>query len=46
VEIDVTATIAGEGSYSFGLDSAASVSVYYASRESESPPELVIELAP
>jgi len=36
----------GTRSYTFGLESAASVSVYYGSRESEAPPELVIELAP
>jgi hypothetical protein len=46
VEIDVSSAIAGDGSYGFGLDSTASVSVYYASRESATPPELVIELAP
>jgi PKD repeat protein len=46
VEVDVTAAIAGDGSYGFGLENAASVSVYYGSRESATPPELVIELAP
>jgi hypothetical protein len=46
VEIDVTSAIAGDGSYGFGLENAESVSAYYRSRESASPPELVIELQP
>jgi hypothetical protein len=44
VEVDVTSTVVGDGTYAFGLDSASANLAYYASRESASPPELVIEL--
>jgi PKD repeat protein len=43
VEIDVTAEVAGDGVYSFGIASSSANSVYYSSREGANPPELVIE---
>ncbi len=45
VEIDVTSTITGDGSYAFGLGGGSSNTAYYGSRESGDPPQLVIEMA-
>jgi PKD repeat protein len=46
VEVDVTSAVTGNGSYAFGLGSASTDSVYYGSRESAHPPQLVIETLP
>lgn len=46
VEWDVTAAVAGNGVYSFGLRNAARNAVHYASAEGTRPPELVIERGP
>jgi len=44
VEFDVSAVITGNGTYSFGLTSSSSNSVFYNSREAlQNPPELVLE---
>jgi hypothetical protein len=45
IELDVTAAITGEGTYSFGLTSNSSDRAYYNSKEGTNPPELVIETA-
>ena len=42
VEFDVTAAIAGNGLYSFGLETTSSNSVLYSAKESGQPPLLVI----
>jgi hypothetical protein len=42
VELEVTAAIAGEGMYSFGLKNATVDVVYYSSKEGANPPELVV----
>jgi PKD repeat protein len=42
VEFDVTAAIGGDNTYSFAITSASGDTVYYATRESANPPELVI----
>jgi VCBS repeat-containing protein len=42
VEFDVTAAMAGEGDYSFGLSSDISNAVRYSSKEGANPPELVV----
>ncbi len=45
VELDVTAAISGDGTYSFGMDTTSTNSVFYYSKEaSANPPELVIEV--
>jgi PKD repeat protein len=46
VEFDVTSAVTGNGTFSFGLGKSSSDSVYYGSRESAHPPQLVIETAP
>jgi PKD repeat protein len=46
VEIDVTPAVTGNGTFAFGLGSASSNSVYYGSRESANPPQLVVETSP
>jgi uncharacterized repeat protein (TIGR02543 family) len=46
VEVDVTGTVVGNGSYAFGLANADTDSAYYGSRESANPPQLVIQVAP
>jgi PKD repeat protein len=43
IELDVSAVVAGEGTYSFALTSSDSNSAYYSSREGAYPPELVVE---
>lgn len=44
---DVTAAVAGDGTFSFGLSTGSTNSVYFNSKEASSNrPELVIELAP
>jgi lysophospholipase L1-like esterase len=43
VELDVTAAITGNGSYSFGLKNNSSDAVYYSSKEGTNKPELVIQ---
>lgn len=45
VELDVTAAVAGSGTRSFGIRTASTNSVFYASRQSSTPPELVVEVA-
>ena len=42
VEFDVTAAIPGNGTYNFAIDSNNGDGVYYRSRETSSPPQLVI----
>jgi Bacterial Ig domain/IPT/TIG domain/FlgD Ig-like domain len=42
VEFDVTSTITGNGTYSFGLISGSTNSVIYSSKEGTNPPELVV----
>jgi PKD repeat protein len=46
VELDVSETVTGEGSYDFGLSNASTNSAIYSSREGANPPELVVFLAP
>ncbi|HSD79322.1 MAG TPA: DNRLRE domain-containing protein [Solirubrobacteraceae bacterium] len=41
-QADVTSAVAGNGTVSFGLDSASTNSVYYSSREGANPPQLVV----
>jgi len=43
VEFDVTAAIAGNGTYSFGMSSTSNDAANYQSREGVNPPVLVIE---
>jgi len=43
VELDITAEILGDSTYSFGITSATSDRVNYSSREGNEPPELVLE---
>lgn len=43
VEVDVTSAIPGNGTYSFGLSSSSTNSVYYHSKEGANKPQLVIE---
>ncbi len=42
VEYDVTSAVTGDGTYSFGLSSASTNSIYFSSKETANPPELVI----
>jgi hypothetical protein len=42
VEFDVTATITGNGIYSFGLTSGSTNSALYSSKEGANPPQLVV----
>jgi PKD repeat protein len=46
VELDVTPAVTGNGSFAFGLEKNSTDSVYYGSRESAHPPELVVETLP
>jgi CSLREA domain-containing protein len=47
VEFDVTSAVNGNGTFSFGLATSSTNSVYFYSRESTSnPPELVIQTGP
>jgi hypothetical protein len=46
VDFDVTSAVTGNGSVAFGLGKTVAESVYYGSRESAHPPQLVIETAP
>ncbi len=46
IDVDVTPAVTGNGSYAFGLGKTPADSVYYGSRESAHPPQLVIETAP
>ncbi|MDQ4019977.1 MAG: PKD domain-containing protein, partial [Actinomycetota bacterium] len=46
VEVDVTAAVSGNGTYSFALKNASTNSAIYSSREGTQPPELVLTLAP
>jgi len=43
VELDMTAAITGNGTYSFGLKNNGSDAVYYSSKESSNDPQLVIQ---
>jgi len=43
VELDITAAILGDSTYSFGIISTTSDRVNYSSREGSEPPELVLE---
>jgi PKD repeat protein len=45
VEVDVTALVATDGTYAFGLESASTNLAYYESREGANAPQLVIEVA-
>ena len=45
VELDVTAAIIGDGTYSFALKSTSDNSGYYSSDEGSHPPELVLSVA-
>jgi hypothetical protein len=45
VELDVTAAIAGNGTYSFGIKNASTDDVHYSSAEGANKPELVIQLS-
>lgn len=42
VEYDVTSAVAGNSTYSFGMSSASTNSIYFSSKEAAFPPELVI----
>ena len=44
VEFDVTAAIAGDGVYSFGMTTTSSDSVFYSSKEGSNPPELIVNV--
>ncbi len=46
VEFDVTATIQGDGVYSFGLRTTSSNSARYDTKEASNPPQLVIQTIP
>ncbi|MDZ7343173.1 MAG: DNRLRE domain-containing protein [candidate division KSB1 bacterium] len=46
VELDVTAAISGNGTYSFGLKNASSNVVNYSSKEGPQPPVLIIHIDP
>jgi len=46
VELDLTGVVTGEGTYSFAMKTLASNTVYFASKESANPPQLVITLTP
>jgi hypothetical protein len=42
IEVDVTSTVTGNGSYSFGAISTSANSVRYSSKERANPPQLVV----
>jgi len=46
VEFDVTPAIAGNGTFSFGLNNASTTTVQYSSKEGATKPELVIQTGP
>jgi hypothetical protein len=46
VQVDVTSSVTGNGSYAFGIGKTVSNSAYYGSRESAHAPQLVIETTP
>jgi PKD repeat protein len=46
VELDVSAVVTGDGTYSFALTGGGRNSVYYSSREGANPPELVLTTSP
>ncbi len=46
VELDVTAAVGGNGTYSFAIKSVDAHSVYFSSSEGSQPPELVVTTAP
>jgi hypothetical protein len=43
VELDVTPLVTGNGTYSFGVSSSDTNSVYYSSKEGTNPPVLVVQ---
>ncbi|MDZ7343633.1 MAG: DNRLRE domain-containing protein, partial [candidate division KSB1 bacterium] len=43
VDFDVTAALAGNGTYSFGLINGSTTTIKYCSKEGANPPQLVIE---
>ena len=45
IEIDVTAIVTGNGSYSFGATTTSANSVRYSSKEGANPPQLVVTTA-
>lgn len=45
VDVDVTSAVSGNGAISFALTGPGSTGISYASRESSSPPELVLEVS-
>ena len=45
-DFDVTTAIAGDGTYCFALDGTGNGPVVYLSRESATPPRLVVQVAP
>jgi PKD repeat protein len=46
VELDLTGVVTGEGTYSFAMKTLSGDTVYFASKESANPPQLVITLTP
>jgi len=46
VELDLSQVIRGEGTYGFAMKTGSSDTVYYASRETTTPPQLVLTLQP
>ena len=45
VELDVSGVVTGEGTYGFAMKSSSSDAVYFGSKESANPPQLVVTLA-
>jgi hypothetical protein len=45
-DVDVTAAVAGNGVYDFALVGLDTTAVAYASRETATPPQLVVEWSP
>jgi len=46
VELDLTTVVTGEGTYSFAMKTTSGDTVYYASKESANPAQLVVTLQP
>jgi PKD repeat protein len=46
VELDVSSVVTQEGTYSFAMKTLSSNTVYFASKQSTNPPQLMITLAP
>lgn len=46
VELDLTQVITGEGTYGFAMKTQSADTVYYATRETSNPPQLVLTLQP